>query len=516
MQTSLQPGFSPQDLFNLADNISDIICSFQLSPDARLVYINRAIVLLSLYDQEEFYNDPGLFLRIVVPEDRPIVEAMLREGHPLQAEFRMCRRNGQIFGVQGFFNDTYDSVGNIEVNSVHAVLRPIQTNDQAQTVLVNPISVDQRLRRYVEELKVISDIGRTLGESLNMKEIFRRLGQAVHRLFPDVHAQYISHYHPEIEQISCVYAVINGEELDVNEFPAVALDHSPKATQSQAILQREPFIVGDMVAHRGGIQNLGQLVGSGQIPQSALYVPMLSNNNVLGVVQVQSTALNRFTEEDGRLLAVVANAAATVLQNAFIHRELMDAYDHTLEGWGVAIDLRDKETEGHSLRVASMTRQMAVRLGIKGTELTDLWRGALLHDVGKLGVPDSVLLKPGPLDPDEWEQMRKHPQLAYDMIQSISFLKGALEIPYCHHEWWDGNGYPRGLRGDEIPLAARIFAFVDIWDAVTSDRLYRKAWSREKAIEHIQECLGTHLDPNLGQVFLKMLDEEYNPAVEPG
>jgi HD-GYP domain-containing protein (c-di-GMP phosphodiesterase class II) len=334
------------------------------------------------------------------------------------------------------------------------------------------------------------------------------LGQAVHRLFPDVHAQYISNYHPEIEQITCVYAVLNGAELNVDEFPAVALDHSPKATQSQAILQREPFIIDDLVAHRGGAQNIGQLVGSGQMPRSALYVPMLSNNNVLGVVQVQSTELNRFNDEDARLLAVVANAAATVLQNARVHRELIDAYDQTLEGWGFAVDLRDKETEGHSLRVATLTRRMAICLGIQGDALTDMWRGALLHDVGKLGVPDSVLLKPGVLDSDEWEQMRMHPQLAYDMLQSISFLKGALDIPYAHHEWWDGSGYPRGLQREQIPLSARIFAYVDVWDAVTSNRLYRKAWSREKAIEHIQSCTGTHLDPHLHDAFLQVIAEK--------
>ncbi len=502
----MQEVFSSQDLFALTENITDVVCSFRFDPDCRLVYVNRAIVNLSLYTQEEFYSDPGLFLSIVSSEDRPFVASMLCEGHPLQAEFRMCRRNGNIFRVQGNFNDVYDH--GHQLTGIHVVLRVVLEKESVRSSDPVPVDIDQRMRRYVEELKVISDIGRTLGESLDMLEIFRRLGQAVHRLFPDVHAQYISNYHPEVEQITCAYAVINGEEQNTDEFPTIALDHSPQATQSQAILQREPFIIGDLVAHRGGAQNMGQLVGSGQIPRSALYVPMLSNNNVLGVVQVQSTELNRFNDEDARLLAVVANSAATVLQNAFIHRELTDAYDHTLEGWGVAVDLRDKETEGHSLRVADLTRRMAIRLGIGGEMLVDMWRGALLHDVGKLGVPDSVLLKPGPLDPQEWELMRKHPQLAYDMIKSISFLKGSLDIPYAHHEWWDGSGYPRGLLGEDIPLAARIFAFVDIWDAVTSDRLYRKAWSREKAIKHIQASLGTHLDPKLAEVFLKTIAED--------
>ena len=504
--------FSPQDIVNLADNVSDIICSFRFDPNPRLVYINRAIVLLSLYDQEEFYNDPGLFLQIIYSEDRPLVEAILRDGRPTQAEFRICRRTGVVFHVQGFFNDIYRSETH-QMVELHAILRAIPEKEQRRSHSVhshnaNSIDVDQRMRRYVEELKIISDIGRTLGESLDLAKIFWRLGQAVQRLFPDVHAQYISKYHPEIEQINCAYAVINGEELNVDEFPPVALDHSPKATQSQAILQREPFIINDMVAHRGGIENLGQLVGSGQIPRSALYVPMLSNNNVLGVVQVQSTELNRFNDEDARLLAVVANSAATVLQNASVHSELMNAYDETLAGWGFAVDLRDRETEGHSLRVATLTRKIAIHLGIQNDALTEMWRCAMLHDIGKLGVPDSVLLKAGALDPQEWEQMRKHPGLAYDMLHSISFLKGAVDIPYAHHEWWNGSGYPRGLQGEQIPLAARIFAFADVWDAVTSDRPYRQAWSREKASEHIREFTGTHFDPNLLDVFLQVVTEE--------
>jgi len=375
--------------------------------------------------------------------------------------------------------------------------------------------MDQRVVRYIEELKIISDIGRTLGESLNLNQIIKRLGHAIHRLFPDVHAQYISRYHPEIQKITCVYAVIDGEELDTGEFPAIDIDYSPTATQSKAILDREPFIVADLVAHRGGIKNLGQLTGSGQNPRSALYVPMLSMNNVLGVVQVQSTEINRFNDEDARLLAVVANAAATVLQNAYIHTELTDAYDQTLEGWGQAVDMRDKETEGHSRRVADLSRRMAIRLGIEGEQLVDLWRGALLHDIGKLGVPDAVLFKPGALSLEEWALMRKHPQLAYDMIKSISFLKGALDIPHAHHEWWDGSGYPRGLQGEEIPLGARIFAFVDVWDAITSDRPYRAAWNKKEAMEHIRTQLGTHLDPNLGELFfdtIKDIDKEAGKA----
>jgi putative nucleotidyltransferase with HDIG domain len=494
------------DLVDLANNISDVVCSFCINPKFGIAFINRAILHMSLYTQEEFYEDPELIFRIVHADDRHIFKSMLKEGHPPQSEFRMCRRNGVIFRVQGNFNDVYHA--SHELTAVHAVLRLIPDDDEVNTTSKTiTVDIDQRMQRYIEELKIISDIGRTLGESLDLAEIFKRLGTAVHRMFPDVHAQYISKYHPEDDNITCEYAVINGDELDISELSPVPLDYSPQATQSKAIIQREPYIISDMVAHRGGAHKMGQLIGSGQIPHSALYVPMLSKNNVLGVIQVQSTELNRFNDEDARLLAVVANAAATVMQNAQIHLELMDSYNQTLEGWGQAVDLRDKETEGHSLRVADLARRMATRLGINGDTLTDIWRGALLHDIGKLGVPDAVLFKPGAFTPEEWEEMRKHPQLALDMLKSISFLKGALDIPYGHHECWDGSGYPRGLQGENIPLAARIFAFVDVWDAVTSDRPYRPAWSKEKALEYIHSRLGIQLDPSLESIFLDVIRE---------
>ena len=158
----------------------------------------------------------------------------------------------------------------------------------------------------------------------------------------------------------------------------------------------------------------------------------------------------------------------------------MKAYDTTIEGWSRALNLRDKETEGHTRRVTEMTLTLARRFGFTEEDLLHLRRGALLHDIGKMGVPDNILLKPEPLTEEEWIIMRKHPQYAYDLLKPIAFLGSALDIPYCHHEKWDGTGYPRGLRGEEIPLAARLFAVVDVWDALTSDRPYRPPGLRKK------------------------------------
>jgi len=168
--------------------------------------------------------------------------------------------------------------------------------------------------------------------------------------------------------------------------------------------------------------------------------------------------------------------------------------------------LRDKETEGHSQRVTKMTLKLAHAFDINEADLVRVRWGALLHDIGKMGVPDYILLKPGPLTDEEWVLMKKHPTFAYEMLSSIHYLKAALDIPYCHHEKWDGTGYPRGLKGKQIPLAARIFAVVDVWDAMKSDRPYRPGWTDEKVREHIRTLAGTHFDPQVVEVFLKMED----------
>ena len=187
------------------------------------------------------------------------------------------------------------------------------------------------------------------------------------------------------------------------------------------------------------------------------------------------------------------------------HSDLMNAYNSTLEGWAKAIGLRDNETESHMQRVTEATIQLAKSMGLKGEQLAHIYRGTLLHDIGKIGVPDSILKKPGKLTEEEWIQMRLHPRFAYEMLYSIQYLRPSLDIPYCHHEKWDGSGYPRGIKGDEIPLFARIFAIVDVWDAMTSDRIYRKALSEEAAYQYIRSSRGAHFDPQVVDAFLSLM-----------
>ncbi len=183
--------------------------------------------------------------------------------------------------------------------------------------------------------------------------------------------------------------------------------------------------------------------------------------------------------------------------------DLIRAYDATIEGWSRALDLRDKETEGHTLRVTELTVRLCMAAGLSADELVHIRRGALLHDIGKMGVPDAILYKPGPLDDNEWSIMRMHPQYAYDMLAPIAYLRPAIDIPYCHHERWDGGGYPRKLKGEQIPLAARIFSIVDVWDALLSDRPYRPAWELKRVQEYILSERGKHFDPDVLDMFTK-------------
>lgn len=239
-------------------------------------------------------------------------------------------------------------------------------------------------------------------------------------------------------------------------------------------------------------------------------MPLVAKGQVKGVIEVFNRSLVKADEEWIDFFELLASQAALAIDNATLFNnlqrsnlELALAYDSTLEGWSRALDLRDKETEGHTERVVDLTLTLGQICGVTEDSLVQVRRGALLHDIGKMGIPDSILLKEGPLTDDEWVTMKMHPVYALQWLSPIPYLREALDIPYCHHEKWDGTGYPRGLAGEQIPLSARVFAVVDVWDALTSDRPYRKAWTKEKTREHIANSAGTHFDPKVVKAFLE-------------
>jgi HD-GYP domain-containing protein (c-di-GMP phosphodiesterase class II)/uncharacterized protein YigA (DUF484 family) len=278
----------------------------------------------------------------------------------------------------------------------------------------------------------------------------------------------------------------------------------------KAALERQMVQVPDLSAPDSGFSR-ASLVAAERF-KAYVGVPLIAKGEVKGVLEVfQRTALE-LDEERRSLLEILAGQAALAIDNAQLFEglekanlELTMAYDATIEGWSQALELRDQETQGHSNRVLELTLRLASAMGLPDGQLRDIRRGVLLHDIGKMGIPDVILRKPGPLSPEEWQIMRQHPQYAYNMLAPIVYLRNSIDIPYAHHEKWNGSGYPRGLKAETIPLAARIFSVVDVYDALTSNRPYRGPWSEEEAIEYIIEQSGHHFDPRIVQVFLNVI-----------
>jgi putative nucleotidyltransferase with HDIG domain len=280
----------------------------------------------------------------------------------------------------------------------------------------------------------------------------------------------------------------------------------------RAVLDRRMVEVPDLTAPGANFTRAHLLQDEAFVSYYA--VPLLTKGEVKGVLEIFHRARLNADREWRNFLEALGGQTAIAVENAMLFQdlqrsnfELAIAYDATIEGWSRALDLRDRETEGHTQRVTDMTLRLARKMGLSEERLTLIKRGALLHDIGKMGIPDTILHKPEGLSEAEQAIMRTHPQLAYDMLEPIAYLRDALNIPYCHHEKWDGTGYPRGLAGTQIPLEARLFAVVDVWDALTTDRPYRKSWSRQKALDYVREQAGKYFDPQLVELFLQEIGE---------
>ena len=232
--------------------------------------------------------------------------------------------------------------------------------------------------------------------------------------------------------------------------------------------------------------------------------PLVSQSTVLGAMVVVLPPAFVASQDWLEFFEALAGQAAMAIGSEDSFAKLQDAYETTLEGWSRALDLRDEETEGHTRRVTELTVRLAREAGLPEAEIVHVRRGALLHDIGKIGVPDAILLKGDKLTEEEWAAMRRHPTIAYELLLPIAYLRPALDIPYCHHEKWDGTGYPRQLRGNDIPLTARLFSVVDVWDALRSDRPYRKRWTDDHVVDYLRHERGTHFDPAAVDLFLRL------------
>ena len=377
--------------------------------------------------------------------------------------------------------------------------------DQAALAIVN-LRLNKDAQRRLENLQALRAIDVSILKKRDLSETMGvLLDKVTHQLGVD----------------AAIVLIVNKEEKELEYVAGRGLDDSS--------LRDEKLPIGEGLAGRSAkekriiyihdLRNDPRALPLKQLADkegflSYFAVPLITQDEVNGVLEIFHRSHIQSDDEWLGFLESLAGQASIAIGNVILlselqrsNDELLKAYDSTIEGWSFALDLRDKETEGHTRRVTELTLELAKEFGFNAEALIHIRRGCLLHDIGKLGVPDRILLKESALEPEEWEMMKRHPAYALEMLQSIKHLQQSIDIPYCHHEKWDGSGYPRGLKGDEIPLTARIFAVVDVWDAVTSDRSYRPAWSHEKALEFIKAESGKHFDPQVVKKFIHLIEQ---------
>jgi len=382
-------------------------------------------------------------------------------------------------------------------------LRLAQSIGDSAAIAIRRMLLREQTERRLRQIIALSEIDQTILSSSDMDVSLEvLLAQAMEQLKVD--AADIWLYNPASQLLEFT----SGRGFRTPAFEKMEPMHLGEGDTGCAALERRTIHVPNLTDHFVHPQLLKALAEEPFMSYFA--VPLIVKEQVKGVLELFHRSFIEPNEEWLKFLQSLANQAAIAIDNSSLfadlqhsNAELIQAYDATIQGWSQALDLRDNETEGHTLRVTELTMMLGRQFGLSDEDLVHVRRGALLHDIGKMGVPDRILLKPGPLTDEEWIVMRKHPAFANDLLSPIHFLRLALDIPYCHHEKWDGSGYPRGLSGNQIPLAARIFAVVDVFDALTSDRPYRRAWPREKVLEHIRSQSGTHFDPQVIKIYLE-------------
>ncbi len=446
---------------------------------------------------QDFAHTSDALIALAFATDRPIVTQWLddiKNGRQTrEIDFRLLLENGELRFIRCQGALIYDDA------------RPMRFVGTAQDVSERKLSEIQ-IRQQIARLTALRNIDVAITSNFNLQYTLGTvLTETINQLQVDAAAILLL----QSKEQTMTYAAIQGFRSFHTAGATVPVDES---YAGQAVSKRRLVHIENLQYQPDGKAVTELLTGEDFITYFG--VPLIAKGKVLGLLEVFHRVVLTPYQEWVEFLETIAGQAAIAVDNFTLFEnlqrsnlELAQAYDATIEGWSHALDLRDKETEGHTQRVTEMSQRLARIMGLKGETLVHMRRGALLHDIGKMGVPDNILLKPGEFTSEEWDIMCQHPQLAYEWLAPIAYLNEALAIPYCHHERWDGTGYPRGLKGEDIPLAARIFSVVDEWDALTSDRPYRAAWPQEKAIEYVRENSGIHFDPNVVSFFLDNLEK---------
>jgi len=383
----------------------------------------------------------------------------------------------------------------------HAEFSLIFANSVA-IALENALLFSEAERR-LERLTILHHIDQTITNSLDLRVTLNiLLGHILQHL--EVDAAVVLLYQPELQ----ILEFEAGEGFRSQALQATKL-RLGQGLAGQVALDQRIMQISDLDHLQTSFLQSPEIRKEGFV--SYLGVPLIAKGNIIGVLEIYHRQRLFPDSEWMEFLETLAGQAAIAIDNInlfndlqYSNRELVQAYDATIEGWAQALELRDMETEGHSRRVVELTLKLAREMGVEKKQLIHIRRGALLHDIGKMGVPDAILQKPGKLNEAEWKIMREHPVFAYKWLAPIEFLKPALDIPYCHHERWDGSGYPRGLSKNEIPLSARIFSVVDVWDAMTSDRFYRKRLPKNEVAEYLKSQAGILFDEQVIKAFFSL------------
>lgn len=480
----------------LVERIPAIIYTAATDQAKTRLYVSPQVEKILGFTQAEYLADSTLWAKLIHPDDRQRIlgesEYFYATGEPFISEYRTFTRDGRLLWFHDEAVILLDDTGKPQF--IQGVRMDITERKQAEEKIKIPLA----------QLASLRAIDNAIMSTHDLRMIFYiLLSQTIAKL-----------------KVDAARILLFNPSANILEFGAAQGFRTPGIEKARVRLGEE---LAGRAALEGVLLDGHRLTKDFFSSASPLLadedftcffaVPLISKGKINGVLEVFERGHRSHDRDWMDFLNSLAGQAAIAIDKTSLfndlqrsNADLLLAYETTLEGWSAALDLRDRETEGHTQRVTKLTEQVAKSMGITGDELLNIRRGALLHDIGKVGVPDRILHKRGPLTKNEWKTMRKHPQFAYDMLSPIAYLHGALDIPFCHHEKWDGSGYPRGLKGEEIPLAARIFAVVDVYDALTSDRPYRKGWPRKKTLKHIRAQAGIHFDPRVVEVFMGAME----------
>lgn len=469
-----------------------------------------------LHWSDEMYNIFGIdprsteldlnevIAQAIHPDDRALVDranaAVIERQAPAPLEYRVLRPDGTTRTVWAK-PDVAETDANGSIVRLTGIVQDVTERVQAQ----------ERLQRQLDRLSALRAIDRMISTNFDIRSTLTMLlNQVVANLNVDGAAVLLYDEHLQLLE----YAAGRG-------FRSRAIEHTQlrlgQGCAGRVALERRTLLSVDIDAPVSPFTRFELLANEGFVAYGG--APLVAKGRLVGVLEVFQRSVIYADTDWLTYFETLAGQAAIAIDDARLFNEIQRsntelrlAYDATIEGWSRAMDLRDKETEGHTQRVTQLTVALAQAAGMSADEIAHVRRGALLHDIGKLGVPDRILLKEEALTDDEWVVMRRHPQYAYEMLSSIEYLRPALDIPHCHHEKWDGTGYPRGLKGEQIPLAARIFMIVDVWDALRSDRPYRASWPEPDVFDFIRRGSGTHFDPKAVALFFQhMRDRQREP-----